>query len=611
MENKMIELAKEFLGSEYFNSLNISYVKNGNKSYLNVNRNGKDVVITYGQLSSLYRGLTLIKEKYNEDKYDVTFLRNFNYNCWMIDVSRNATFKKDSIKKVIMIMALFGMNRLMLYTEDTYEMKKYPYFGYLRGRYTKEDIQELVEYGDQLGVELVPCIETLDHLGRMLRWDSFIEVTDGPTNLMMEEEKTYELIEEMIKTCRENFKSKYIHLGMDECWGLGLGRYKNKHGIPQDRIKLFNEHIRKVIDICKKYDFKPYIWGDMHFRLINPNGDYYSDKKLTPEIIEMIPKDVNLVYWDYYHDNKKIYDDMVEKYLELDNPTSFAGGAWNWATFAPFIKLALQRSKLALTSMVEHKVKDVMVTTWGDCGAECSNFTALPTLACFSTFDYLGKYDEEALKSMLYAVTGEKLENMMLLDLPNEPKKYDKLTENNTGRYYLYQDPLLGLFDSTVEPSFKDRYASYLPLLKKAEEESKHYAYLYKVAYDLIDLLKDKVDLGVRLRKAYQSKDMKELTLLKNITIPEIIRLLDKFRQSFKERWFKENKGFGYEVMDGRLGFLRNRLETTIDLLDQYLTNKIDHIDELEEDILPYSVYLENDDLFAWKWELIVSPSEL
>lgn len=32
MENKMIQEAKEFLGNEYFDSLNISYVKNGNKS---------------------------------------------------------------------------------------------------------------------------------------------------------------------------------------------------------------------------------------------------------------------------------------------------------------------------------------------------------------------------------------------------------------------------------------------------------------------------------------------------------------------------------------------------------------------------------------------------
>ena len=609
--NKMINEAQRFLGEQYFSSLNISYQEVKDPSFLSVKRKNNEVLISYGQLSSLFRGLTLIKEKANETNYEVSFNRHFNSNCWMIDVSRNATFKISQVKKVIMIMALFGMNRLMLYTEDTYEMKKYPYFGYLRGRYTKEDIQELVEYGNSLGVELVPCIETLDHLGRTLRWDAFLEVTDGPTNVMVENEKTYELVEEMIKTCREDYQSKYIHLGMDECWGLGLGRYKNLHGLPKDRIALFNNHLRKVIDICHKYDFEPIIWGDMHFRLVNVNGDYYSDRDLTPEVKAMIPKDVGIIYWDYYHDNQKIYDDMVKKYLSLDNKVYFAGGAWNWASFAPFIQLALNRSSFALTSMIEHKVKDIMVTTWGDSGAECSNFTALPTLALYSTYDYLGHNDEEALKSLLYAVCEEKLENMFLLDTPNivEDSVYPK--ETNCGRFYLYQDPLLGLFDKTVKPEYSKKYASYLPLIKKAQEESKYYAYLYKNTYDLLELLSEKVDLGVRLRKAYQEKNNKELTQLRDKDIPHIIGLLDQFKKSFKERWDKENRSFGYEVMDGRLGFLRNRLETTIEVVDKYLNHKIEKIDELEEEILPWSTQVKDDELFVWKWDMIVTPGEL
>ena len=300
-----------------------------------------------------------------------------------------------------------------------------------------------------------------------------------------------------------------------------------------------------------------------------------------------------------------------ELYLNLPNHIVFAGGAWNWGTFSPFVKLAISRTKLALSSMIEHNVKDVFVTTWGDSGAECSNFTALPTIATFSIFDYLGQYDEEALKSMLFAVTGEKLENMILLDLPNEPEHFDELKETNCGRFYLYQDPLLGLFDKTVKPSFKETYASYLPLIKKAQEESKQFGYIYQNTYDLLNLLKDKVDLGVRIRKAYQLKNFDELNELANKVVPQIIKELDAFKESFKERWDIENKSFGYEVMDGRLGFLKNRLLTTADLLNKFINGSINQIDELEEEILPFSQEIKDEDLFAWKWDLIVSPSEL
>ena len=255
--NSQIKTAISFLGEEYFSSLSISYVPVEDKNFLKVIRDNDKVTIEYGQLSSLFRGLTLIKEKYNQKQYDLSFKRRFDTNCWMIDVSRNAVMKKSQVKKIITLMALFGMNRLMLYTEDTYEMKKYPYFGYLRGRYTKEDLKELDEHAKNMGVELVPCIQTLDHLARALRWDAFGEIKDGPSNLLMEEEKTYEFIEEMIKMCRECFSTSNIHVGMDECWNLGLGQYLAKHGLPKDRMSLFINHLKRVIEICHKYNFHP------------------------------------------------------------------------------------------------------------------------------------------------------------------------------------------------------------------------------------------------------------------------------------------------------------------------------------------------------------------
>ena len=607
----MIQTAKNYLGKEIFAGLEIEYKPHEDKDYLKVIRKDNHVEIIYGQLSSLFRGLTLVKELKNETSYNHEFHKHFDSNCWMIDVSRNAVMKKEEVKNIILIMALFGLNRLMLYTEDTYEMKKYPYFGYLRGRYTVEDLQELVEYGESLGVELVPCIETLDHLGSVLKWDAFSDIQDGKTNIDVGEEKTYEFIEDMIKTCRSAFKCKIIHVGMDECMNLGLGKYLLKHGQSNDRMALFNKHLRRVIDICHKYDFQPIIWSDMFFRLVDANGQYYTDKKLTEDIIKMIPSDVDLVYWDYYHDYKENYETMLKKHLVLKNKVSFAGGAWNWASFAPFTKIALYRSEIALEVMIENHVKDVMVTTWGDFGAECSNYIVLPCLACFSNFDFFGKKNRKATERVFEAVTGEKLEDFFLLDTPNEPKGENKISEYNCGRYYLYQDPLLGLYDVTVKEGFAEKYASYLPKLKQIIDKNSRYQYLYQVTYDLINVLKDKVDLGVKLRKAYKAHDLKELARIKDLVIPQINEEINQFEKSFSYRWHVDNKTFGYDVIDGRLGFLKNRMATAYRRLDDYLNKRIDKIEELEEDILPYSTHQKDEELFLGPWMNGVSPCEV
>ena len=608
---EMILEAKKFLGEQYFANLNINFIKDEDKDYLKVVREGNEVEIRYGQLASLFRGLTLIKEKNNEQSYSVEFHKHFDSNCFMIDVSRNAVMKLSQVKKIIMLLALFGMNRLMLYTEDTYELKNYPYFGYLRGKYTVKDLKELVEYGESLGVELVPCIETLDHLGRVFRWDAFSNIQDGPSNLNVGEEATYKFIEEMIKTCREAFKTNVIHVGMDESMNIGLGKYLLKHGMVEDRMKLFTDHLRRVTEICKKYDFKPIIWSDMFFRLIDTEGGYYTEKDLTPEIIKIIPEDVDLVYWDYYHDARKVYETMLKKHLKLKNKILFAGGAWNWSCFAPFTKIALERSETSLEVMIENNIKDVLVTTLGDFGAECSNFVVLPCLACFSIFDFEGKKDRVALESVFEAVTGEKLSDFELLDLPNEPEKEGHVSEYNCSRYYFYQDPLLGLFDHSVKDGFASKYASYLPQLEKVIKKESNYQYLYQMTYDLIKVLKDKVNVGVRLRKAYKAGDLEELKLIKETVLPRILDSVNDFERSFAYRWKKENKVFGLDVVDGRIGFLKNRLLTAIRTLDDYLNKRIDKIEELEEDILPFSTKMKEDELFQGPWPLIVSPCEV
>ena len=91
----------------------------------------------------------------------------------MLDCSRNAVMKVDSVKRYIDIMHRLGYNTLMLYTEDTFEVDNQPYFGYLRGRYSKAEIKEIDKYALSKGIELIPCIQTLAHLNAIVRWSEY------------------------------------------------------------------------------------------------------------------------------------------------------------------------------------------------------------------------------------------------------------------------------------------------------------------------------------------------------------------------------------------------------------------------------------------------------
>ncbi|MBO5060279.1 MAG: family 20 glycosylhydrolase [Clostridia bacterium] len=191
---------------------------------------------------------------------------------------------------------------LMLYTEDMYKMDKYPYFGYMRGAYTKAEIKEIVEYADIFGIEVIPCIQTLAHLKMALQWDYANDFRDTENILLADEPKTYEFIEEMIKTTRECFKSDRIHIGMDEAFTLGMGQYLNKHGY-KERFEIISDHLKKVYEIVKKYDFKPIMWSDMIF-----------NEKMPENVSERIPDGVDMVYWEYWNLDEDFYTENIKRH---------------------------------------------------------------------------------------------------------------------------------------------------------------------------------------------------------------------------------------------------------------------------------------------------------
>lgn len=66
------------------------------------------------------------------------------------------------------------------------------------------------------GIEVMPCIQTLGHMGQVLQWQQYAHLRDNTEVLLSESEATYDFIEKMIQTISRPFRSKRIHIGMDE-----------------------------------------------------------------------------------------------------------------------------------------------------------------------------------------------------------------------------------------------------------------------------------------------------------------------------------------------------------------------------------------------------------
>lgn len=501
----------------------------------------------------------------------------------MMDMSRNAVMKPEQVVEYAKILKSFGYNMIQLYTEDTYEVDGEPYFGYMRGGYTQAELKFIVDECEKLGVEVVPCIQTLAHLNQMFRWGVYGGINDTADILLVDEPRAYELIENMFKSIRKCFRTEYVHIGMDEAHMVGLGKYLDKHGFT-NRFELLAKHLKRVIEIAEKYGFKTMMWSDMFFRLAN-QGEYVpveTEPQVPKELLEITPKNVGLVYWDYYHHEKKVYDKMFAAHKKFDNELWFAGGAWKWVGFAPGNKKTLETMIPAMRSAKENGVDNILMTMWGDDGGECSFYAVLPSLYAVKRI-YDGEEDTDKIKAEFNAITGENYDAMFELDCPNYVAGNETCL-GNVCKHKLYSDPFNGFLDSVNADGVSAEYAAYAKKLAEYAKESK-YAYLFESAAALCETLELKYDLGARTRKAYQAGDKAALKTLVNdyATVEERV---ETFYLKFREQWYRENKTCGFDVQDQRFGGLLWRLKSCRERLAAYLAGEVDRIAELEEKLL-------------------------
>ena len=144
-------------------------------STLSVQFDGNEISIRYRRKNEFFRTLNLLKRYGTQKTFFVEEHCIADEFGVMLDCSRNAVRNLTHLKEFIGYIALEGYNQLQLYTEDTYEIQGEPYFGYLRGRYTQDELCEIVNYADNFGIEVVPCIQTLAHLNQLFRWSSQYE----------------------------------------------------------------------------------------------------------------------------------------------------------------------------------------------------------------------------------------------------------------------------------------------------------------------------------------------------------------------------------------------------------------------------------------------------
>ncbi len=562
---------------------------------LEVGLKGGRAYIRFGARHQFFRALgLLVQNGLKGGDFHIREKQQFDAIGPMFDLSRNGVLTLNSFKFLLRKMALMGLNNVMLYMEDTYEIEGEAYFGYMRGRYSAAELKEIDDYADQFGIEAFPSIQTLAHLEEFLKWEPVKAYKDTKGALLAQDDHTDKLVQKMIASVSAPFRSNKIHIGMDEAEELGRGKFLDRNGFVS-RFDIMTTHLEKVLAAVHELGLKPMMWSDMFLKLASGSGeDYYGhDTQIPEEMARRIPKDVDMVYWDYNHVQESDYETLIAKHRPLGNNLVFAGAVWVFNTFGVNYGLSLPATEAALTVCKREGIREVYATMWGDDGMESNPYIALLGLQFYAEHAYAeGSPSMETVADRVAFCTGIEADAYLQLKYLDETPgaEPNNQKQSNPSKFLLYQDVLLGLFDKQIEGlPMNAHYAQVEQAIAARRDPAAELDYLFDVPQLLCGVLKHKSEVGIALKRAYDGGDKAELKRIALEVLPLISDGVAKLRAAHRKQWLGMFKPFGWEVIDIRYSGVTGRLDTAAMRLMDYVEGRIDRIQELEQERLVYS----------------------
>lgn len=548
-------------------------------------------VIYYHKKHYFFRGLgLLVQHAAKSDAFELFEDTYFEELSIMLDTSRMGVPKVSTVHRLLDYLALMGYSMAMLYTEDTVTLEGRPFFGYMRGRYTPEELRAMDDYAYDYGIEMIPCIECYGHMEKYLCWGEASSIKDTDSVLLAREEKTFQFLEQLIGETSACFRSRRIHVGMDEAWDMGRGNFLTRHGyVPP--FEIFNEYMERLIDITNRLGLQPMMWSDMYFRNCSKDGmDYYAEEtQVTPEVAAKIPPEMELVFW-HYGERPQCDDYMLKKHMELGRKVIYAGGLWSWCGHFPENHYVMETSRFSLQACRNNGVKEAMMTLWLNDNAECDLFANLFGFSYFAELCYDETATEDKRRARFEAVTGGCYDAFLgMSDYHNDfsdETAFRRFHDRFYGKPLFWQDITEGLYDKNlVTKPMADHYAAAAARMEAAPRD--RWGSLYDYAAKIFRYLEIKTRIAQVLEPAYKAGDRQTLEQVADSLLPRLKEAVGAVHLAHADLWMDRNKDIGWCTMDFRYGGVASRCDTTARLLHRYLDGEINEIQSLAEERLP------------------------
>jgi len=184
----------------------------------------------------------------------------------------------ETLKRYLDWSARFKVNMIGFELEDKFEYPSHPVIG-APGAFTSAQLQEIVDYGLERFIQVVPQIQAPAHMAFVLKYPEFADLRADGNNYQacMCDERTYDLIfamyDDVIKATRG---VQYLHASTDEVYYAGICAKCGKPYNPENRSLRWVEFAQRAHDFLESRHRTMLAWVEYpvlpdHISLLPPD----------------------------------------------------------------------------------------------------------------------------------------------------------------------------------------------------------------------------------------------------------------------------------------------------------------------------------------------------
>ncbi len=306
----------------------------------------------------------------------------------MLDVSRDRVPTRETLARLVDLLALVRMNRLQLYTEHTFAYRDHEVVWRDASPITHDDVRWLDHECAARGIELVPNQNSFGHMERWLRHAPYRELAEKPEGFVLPgggrrepmclapTEASLAFVRALHAELLPHFTSRSVNIGCDETFELGQGRSREACE-RLGRGRVYWDFVGKLVAGLHAQGHAVQFWGDIVERY--------------PELVPELPRrDLAALLWSYEAPSNpaSVPDEVMSVIRGFGyTPESFRGFAARVPPFAlhgvPFHVCPGTSSWLSLVGRLPNALANVrdaaevglaagargfLLTDWGDQG---------------------------------------------------------------------------------------------------------------------------------------------------------------------------------------------------------------------------------------------------